>query len=106
MSKHTFLLSEGYWKASGTFRDEQNNEYPINGETLIKHLDVKWVNKGVMRVFAKRSINITSEYEIEPLLPGNKETRWVSENPSLGTLLGTFTVSGDELVSKSEAKRS
>ena len=100
MSKHTFLLSEGYWKASGKFWDEKNNEYPINGETLIKHLDVKWVNKGVMRVFAERSINFTNEYEIEPFPPGKNVTQWISENPSLGTLHGTFKVNEEDLVSE------
>ena len=105
MSKHTFLLSEGYWKASGKFWDDQNNEYPVNGETLIKHLDVKWVNKGVMRVFAERSINFTNEYEIEPIQPGKQETHWVSQNPSLGTLHGTFIVADDELVSEYRSEK-
>jgi hypothetical protein len=97
MSKHTFLLSEGYWKASGTFRDEQNVQYPVSGETIIKHLDAKWVNKGVMRVLGERSVNFTNEYEIEPLAPGSDETQWISHNPSLGHLHGTFRIKEKEL---------
>jgi hypothetical protein len=100
MSKHTFLLSEGYWKASGTFRDEQDVEYPVSGETIIKHLDDKWVNKGVMRLLAERSVNFTNEYEIEPLAPGDNETHWISHNPSLGHLHGTFHIKDGELLSE------
>jgi hypothetical protein len=100
MSKHTFLLSEGYWKATGKFWDDQNNEYPVNGETIIKHLDSKWINKGVMRVYTDRSINFTNEYEIEPLLPGKRQTKWISHNPSMGHLHGTFKIENDEVVSE------
>ena len=100
MSKHTFLLSEGYWKATGKFWDDQNNEYPVNGETIIKHLESKWINKGVMRVYADRSINFTNEYEIEPLQPGKQQTQWISHNPSMGHLHGTFKIEDDEVVSE------
>ncbi|WP_455209392.1 hypothetical protein [Kaarinaea lacus] len=100
MSKHTFLLSEGYWKATGTFQDDQKIEYSVNGETIIKHLADKWVNKGVMRILAGRSINFTNEYEIEPLLPGAVETQWISHNGALGHLQGTFRIKGDELLSE------
>ncbi len=100
MSKHTFLLSEGYWKASGTFRDEQGVEYPVSGETIIKHLDTKWVNKGVMRVLSERSVNFTNEYEIEPFALDSKEAHWISHNPALGHLHGTFRITDNELVSE------
>ncbi|MGD8641558.1 MAG: hypothetical protein PVG89_13080 [Gammaproteobacteria bacterium] len=100
MTQHTFLLSEGYWKASGTFRDENNKEYPVTGETIIKHLDNKWINKGVMRVVADRPVNFHNDYEIEPLQAGTQQTQWMSHNPGLGQLYGTFTIDGDELISE------
>ena len=100
MIQHTFLLAEGYWKASGTFRDESNNEYPVNGETIIKHLDNRWVNQGVMRVVADRPVNFHNEYEIEPLQMDALQTRWISHNPGLGQLYGTFKIDGKELISQ------
>ncbi|MGD8570139.1 MAG: hypothetical protein PVJ39_18780 [Gammaproteobacteria bacterium] len=99
MRQHTFLLSEGYWKASGTFRDEHGKEYPVSGETIIRHLDGKWVKKGVMRVVADRPINFHNDYEIEPLQDGAQQTNWTSHNPGLGPLTGTFAIDGDQLVS-------
>lgn len=105
MSKHTFLLCEGYWKATGKFWDDKNNEYPVNGETLIRHLGAKWVNKGVMRIFAERSINFTNEYEIEPLASGKQETNWISNNSSIGHLHGTFKVEDDALISEYQSAK-
>jgi len=89
MDRHTFLLSEGYWKATGTFQDDQGAEYPLNGETVIKHLGDRWVNKGVTRILAERSVNFNNDYDIEPLAPGAMETHWSSQNPALGPLYGT-----------------
>jgi hypothetical protein len=100
MRQHTFLLSEGYWKASGTFRDEHGKEYPVSGETVIRHLDDKWVNKGVMRVVADRPVNFHNDYEIMPMQDGAQQTHWTSHNPGLGPLSGTFTIDGDQLVSE------
>jgi hypothetical protein len=105
MSKHTFLLSEGYWKATGKYWDDRDNEYPVNGETIIKHLESKWINKGVMRVYADRSINFTNEYEIEPLKPGKKLTQWISHNPAMGDLNGTFKIEGNDVVSEYQSAK-
>jgi len=100
MSKHTFLLAEGYWKASGKYWDDKNNEYPVTGQSIIKHLDSKWINKGVMCVYASRSINITNEYEIEPLKKGSNTLNWISSNAAMGHVVGQFTIKDQELLSE------
>lgn len=105
MTKHTFLLTEGYWKASGKYWDDRQNEYPVNGQTIIKHFDSKWINKGVMCVYASRSINFTNEYEIEPLQDGNDTLKWISHNPSMGHMFGTFTITDNELVSEYQSEK-
>ena len=104
-SKHTFLLTEGYWKASGKYWDDQNNEYPVSGQSIIKHFDTKWINKGVMCVYASRSINFTNEYEIEPLRKGSNTLNWISANPALGHITGSFTILDKELVSEYQSEK-
>jgi len=105
MTKHTFLLSEGYWKASGKYWDDQNHEYPVTGQSIIKHLDSKWINKGVMCVYASRSVNISNEYEIEPLQKGSNTLNWISTNPTMGHVVGRFTIKGKELVSEYQSQQ-
>jgi hypothetical protein len=105
MAKHTFLLKEGYWKASGKYRDDRDNEYPVSGQSIVKHLASKWINKGVMCVYADRSINFTNEYEIEPLQSGKKTLDWISHNAAMGHIYGSFTVKDKEIVSEYQSEK-
>jgi len=105
MTKHTFLLAEGYWKATGKYRDDRENEYPVSGQSIVKHLERKWINKGVMCVYATRSINITNEYEIEPLQPGNNTLNWISHNATMGHIYGSFTIHDKELISEYQSEK-
>ena len=96
---HTFFVQEGSWTASGRFFDEQESEIPLVGSAGIAHEEARWINRSAMRLLTEPPVELTNEYQIEPLPAGSASTRWSSFNPSLGRMSGTFTIIGDSILS-------
>ena len=95
---HTFLFEEGRWKAEGFFRDAEGLTVTVRGETRISHGENHWIMDGFMEIEGEVPRRIENRYVIEPF-NGRDITSWSSENPALGTLVGTFTVVGDSILS-------
>ncbi len=95
---HTFLFEEGRWKAEGFFRDARGHTVLVRGETRIFHSGDRWIMEGFMEIEDEVPRRIENRYVVEPF-DGRDITPWMSENPALGTLRGTFTVVGDSILS-------
>jgi hypothetical protein len=103
--QHTFLFEEGYWKASGYYYTETGQAYQVEGQVRIYHEDNLWINDGVMKVVGQESIEIRNRYEVIPWEEGQELTTWVSVNPGLGVLEGTFTITDDCIISAYKAEK-
>lgn len=97
--KHTFLLTQGRWSATGVFTDETGSSAPAEAELAITHLDDLWLNEGSMTVHGTNKTVFTNRYEIVPLAEGALTTTWKSTNPATGVLYGIFSVVGDSILS-------
>ncbi len=100
--KHTFLLEEGIWSATGLYSDEKGSQIEVKAETICKHFKDKWVNEGIMKLEVEEGsvVEIRNDYKIEPFTPNREYTSWTSVNPSLGELKGLFIIVEDMILSK------
>ncbi|HOS97841.1 MAG TPA: hypothetical protein PLR71_11295 [Deltaproteobacteria bacterium] len=97
--KHTFLLTQGRWSASGVYTDEEGVTTPAEAELTITHLGDLWLNEGSMTVQGDTTAVMTNRYEIVPLAKGALTTTWKSTNPAIGVLYGIFSIVGDSILS-------
>lgn len=97
--KHTLFVQPGSWAASGRFLDENEAEIPIVGSAEIIHHEEQWVNRSTMRLLTDPPVDLANQYEIHPLPAGSATTPWSSFNPSLGRMLGSFSLVGDSILS-------
>ncbi len=98
--KHTFILQEGKWQATGHYFDDQGKAIPIEGSARITHLKQFWLNESRMKLFiGDNPVGIVNDYEITPFEGGKESTEWISSNPSLGRLYGQFVIVGDSILS-------
>jgi hypothetical protein len=95
MSSHTFLLAEGVWQAEGEYRDARGRAQKARGESRVVHQENAWANQGFMLL--DDGTRIRTSYRIEPFGP-ETVTEWVSENPDLGAMQGTFTLVGPSIL--------
>ena len=104
MLKHTFILEEGVWKASGLFYDEGNNAFTLEAEARTVHYDEEWIHEGSMFVKSEKPLEINNRYEIIPF-PKNKDfTNWVQFNPSLGIITGKFMIVDNVILSNYQSE--
>lgn len=96
---HRFLFEEGIWTASGFLRDGNGNTMLFSGKTVISHEEDHWINSGFMEIEGEAPVRIENNYLIEPFPRGSDSTTWKSDNSDLGTLVGTFAVVGDSILS-------
>ncbi len=97
--KHTFLLTQGRWSASGVYTDEEGVTASAEAELTITHLGDLWLNEGSMTVQGDTTSVMTNRYEIVPLAKGSLTTTWKSTNPAIGVLYGIFSIVGDSILS-------
>lgn len=103
--KHTFILEEGKWRATGHYFDDEGKAIPIEGSARITHLKQFWLNESRMKLkLEDRAIGIVTDYEITPFEEGRESTEWKSFNPSLGYLYGQFVIVGDSILSLCRSK--
>ena len=91
-TKHTFLLQEGQWTASGTLSDPNGRVSSIVGTAVVKHTEENWLNQSNMQLAGDASITFSNCYEIEPLIAGMETTIWETEHPGLGLVIGTLAI--------------
>lgn len=96
---HTFLFEEGLWIARGYYVDSIGVLYPVNGESRIVHEGDLWINDSRMCIPADPPVEYRNRYEITPFDEGIDCTAWVSENPALGRLRGSFVLVDDSILS-------
>lgn len=98
--KHTFILEEGKWLATGHYFDNEGKAIPIEGSARITHLQQFWLNESRMKLLLEdQPIGIVNDYEITPFERGRESTDWKSSNPSLGHFYGKFVIVGDSILS-------
>ncbi len=95
--KHTFLFTEYTWIAKGTYYDEKNNPVEVTGESFVTHLKKTWFLNSSMILPGENPMELKNDYEIVPF--EKDVTSWKSVNPALGTLLGSFAVVEDSIIS-------
>lgn len=97
--RHTFLLDEGEWDAHGHYWSDLGVEFVVEGHTSITHGRMHWASDGFMRLVLPDPVEFRNRYEIEPFQPGVDWTSWVSHDPAVGTLRGTFMLVDDCILS-------
>jgi hypothetical protein len=97
--KHSYILEEGIWRASGKYYDENQDCMDVSGETKISHEVDSWVLDGFMELSLDMPVRFTNQYSIEPVEKGKDFTFWSSINLALGKLLGKFMIIGDTILS-------
>ena len=97
--EHTFLLKPGVWQAQGHFITPDGAVAQAEGRTVITHEPQAWRLQGLMRVLLDEPLEISNDYEVQPMEPGVLAARWLSRNPDLGTLQGNFAIAGDAIIS-------
>lgn len=97
--EHTFLLEEGLWEARGYYVDSIGVLYPVSGESRITHEGDRWINDSWMRIPADPPVEYRNRYVVDPFEEGTDRTSWVSENPALGRLRGSFVLVDDTILS-------
>lgn len=97
--RHTFLYEPGVWTLSGMFWSADAQGIAVEGRTEISHGRDSWMLAGRMRVLASPPVEFVNVYTIE--MPGRDalESRWASENSTLGKLKGVYTIIGPSIVS-------
>ncbi|MDP2496399.1 MAG: VOC family protein [Candidatus Palauibacterales bacterium] len=97
---HTFLFTEGTWRAEGRIVLDDGTWKPASGVTTIRHRLEEWVVEGEMRVDSgdgeERMENV---YRVRPFSEDDAFTTWTSHNPGLGDLTGSFSIVGDAILS-------
>lgn len=91
-TKHTFILQEGQWAASGTLSDPNGRVQSIFGTAVVKHEEERWLNQSEMQLVGNASVSFSNCYEIEPFVSGMETTIWETEHPGLGLVIGTLVV--------------
>ncbi|NPU83424.1 MAG: hypothetical protein HPY65_02960 [Syntrophaceae bacterium] len=99
IADHTFLLAEGLWIARGYYIDSIVVPYPVSGESRITHEGDRWINDSWMRIPADPPVEYRNRYVVTPFEEGTDCTAWISENPALGRLRGTFILVDDAILS-------
>lgn len=97
--KHSYIFEEGNWKATGLYFDHTSNVVEVYGETTIKHLKDEWVLDGFMELKIENPVRFFNKYSIVPMPDKKDYTKWTSENPALGKLIGKFMIIGDTILS-------
>ena len=97
--EHSFLFQPGTWRVAGEYRDASGLAAPVDGETVIRHEEKRWLFEGVLRVRGNRPALHHNRYDIEPFSPGARSTHWTSTNPAIGALRGRFVIAGDAILS-------
>lgn len=84
---------------AGEYCDASGLAAAVDGETVIRHEDKRWLFEGVLRVRGNRPALHHNRYDIEPFSPGARSTHWTSTNPAIGALRGRFVLAGDAILS-------
>ncbi|HHU87546.1 MAG: hypothetical protein ACOX86_06410 [Pelotomaculaceae bacterium] len=95
--KHTFLFLESTWTGKGTYYDQNGNPLNAIGQSEIVHLKNTWFINSSMSLSGENPVELKNDYEIMPF--ENDITSWKSVNPELGTLLGSFAIVEDSIIS-------
>lgn len=99
-TEHTYLFRPGVWSADGFYRDDEGREFPVRGETVIRHSEGKWLLEGTMCLFGDEQKSFSNNYEIDPFGGEKQSTSWVSYNPATGSMTGRFAVIEDTILSE------
>ncbi|HPG38005.1 MAG TPA: hypothetical protein PLP19_06625 [bacterium] len=97
--KHTYILQEGIWHASGRFYDEFENCFTLEAVTQTTHTEDEWIHEGTMIIHSPQPLEISNKYEIIPLMKNNNFTNWVQFNPTLGIITGKFMILENTILS-------
>ncbi|MCU0246083.1 MAG: hypothetical protein MUC42_05900 [Bryobacter sp.] len=91
MTRLRFLTDEGLWLSGGHRVDAEGNRADFRGRCLVWHTPEEWI------------ANVTTVggpahcYHLEPMLPGQFDSRWTSEHADHGPCVGMVSVVGDTL---------
>ena len=94
---HTFLLQPARWQASGWYRGQNGDVFPVSGETRISHRAELWLNEGEMRLDGGPAF--VNRYEVTPFRANTTETVWRSQSRQLGAMQGRFILVGAAILS-------
>ncbi len=98
-TEHTWLFRPGTWTAEGRLWEYGTRERPVRGRSVVRHQGKLWEIEGEMEVLGEAPVRLTNTYRLAPPRVAGEVLPWLSENASLGTLSGVFTVAGDAILS-------
>lgn len=97
--RHTYLFAEGDWRLICRAWDKEGAEYPLDGETQVRHEPSGWFSRSRLRLRRDPPQEWENLYEIDPFVEGRESASWRAQDPALGDLNGTFAVVGDTILS-------
>ena len=102
--RHTYLLKEGTWKASGCYWDSVGDVLDAEGEVTITHEGGLWISISKITLESDPPEEFENFYEIIPPAEGKRLTEWTSVDPDLGTFSGVMTFLDDAIFSISNSE--
>lgn len=99
--KHTFLLEESVWKASGEYYNEENCMFPVSGWTRVQHQIDHWYIANQLALEHGQGIDLQSQCVIQParIQPGCV-LNWSSDHCVLGEVRGHFVLQEDAILTQ------
>jgi hypothetical protein len=102
--RHTYLFETGRWRAIGTYYDEDGVPVSVTGESSVDVKPTVWTLNGHMVLELDEPLKIVNKYLIKPFDNRKDHTTWTSDNPSLGKLMGRFTIVNDTIISQYQSE--
>lgn len=96
--KHTYFYETLSWAADGIYYDHEGGTYPPYGEVSIIRDELHWGLDGFSEVRCQQPARFTNCYTISESECAST-LFWESFHPALGTLRGSFEITGDSIVS-------
>jgi hypothetical protein len=97
--RHTWLFEPGTWLAEGRFWENGELEREGRGSSIVRHGSTGWEIEGTMTILGDPPVEFRNTYKVPVPPAGSRIVPWESQNPALGTLIGTFFIADDAIIS-------
>lgn len=87
--EHTYLFTNAVWRAEGVYHNADGTATPLTGRSVVVREGTAWTLTSYMDVASEPPVRYENSYEIRTTV-NPAQLDWISHNPALGTLTGSF----------------